>query len=174
MGDSITHRSLRPFTLLDANNHTSTIDGGGLQPEGLRNAQTFRVAGGQDHPMFVAIHSAEEMHNFFRAQDDGAGWLVSRGKNQKRGEPEGSGDPCRAEQIRRRGPHLAKSDEMTRRPGVGVVAALTFRHTIDDPSRFRSASTVGAYLGRPPRPNQSGETDTSGKISRRGDRLLRT
>nr|WP_080663946.1 hypothetical protein [Bradyrhizobium elkanii] len=25
--------------------------------------------------------------------------------------------------------------------GVGVVAALTFCHTIDDPSRFRSAST---------------------------------
>lgn len=53
---------------------------------------------------------------------------------------------------------LAKSDETTRRlmtvPGVGVVTALTFRHTIDDPSRFRSASTVGAYLGLPPRRNQ--------------------
>jgi hypothetical protein len=59
------------FTLLDANNHTGTIDGGGLQPDGLRDAQACRVAGGQDHPMFVAIHAAEEMHNFFRAQDDG-------------------------------------------------------------------------------------------------------
>jgi len=39
-------------------------------------------------------------------------------------------------------------------PGVGVVTALTFRHTIDDPSRFRSASTVGAYLGLTPRRNQ--------------------
>jgi hypothetical protein len=54
------------------------------------------------------------------------------------------------------------------------VTALTFRHTIDDPSRFRSASTVGAYLGLTPRRNQSGETDTNGKISRWGDRLLRT
>jgi transposase len=56
---------------------------------------------------------------------------------------------------------LAKSDETTRRlmtvPGVGVVTALTFCHTIDDPSRFRSASTVGAYLGLTPRRNQSGE-----------------
>lgn len=73
---------------------------------------------------------------------------------------------------------LAKSDETTRRlmtvPGVGVVTALTFRHTIDDPSRFRSASTVGAYLGLTPRRHQSGETDTNGKISRWGDRLLRT
>jgi transposase len=59
-------------------------------------------------------------------------------------------------------------------PGVGMVTALTFRHTIDNPSRFRSASTVGAYLGLTPRRNQSGEIDTSGKISRWGDRLLRT
>ncbi len=46
---------------------------------------------------------------------------------------------------------LARTDETTRRlmtvPGVGVVTAVTFRHTIDDPSRFRSASSVGAYLG---------------------------
>jgi transposase len=65
---------------------------------------------------------------------------------------------------------LPKLDETTRRlmtvPGVGVVTALTFRHTIDDPSRFRSASTVGAYLGLTPRRNESGETYTSGKISR--------
>jgi transposase len=73
---------------------------------------------------------------------------------------------------------LARSDEITRRlmtvPGVGVVTALTFRHTIDDPSRFHSASSVGAYLGLTPRRNQSGETDTNGKISRWGDGLLRT
>ncbi|WP_247821828.1 transposase [Bradyrhizobium sp. 187] len=72
---------------------------------------------------------------------------------------------------------LAKLDETTRRlmtvRGVDVVTALTFRHTIDDPSRFRSASTVGAYLGLPRR-SQSGETDANGKISRWGDRLLRT
>jgi transposase len=78
------------------------------------------------------------------------------------------------EEVRR----LAKSDETTRRlmtvPGVGVVTALTFRHTIDDPSRFHSASSVGAYLGLTPRRNQSGETDTNGKISRWGDGLLRT
>ena len=36
-------------------------------------------------------------------------------------------------------------------PGIGVVTALTFRHTIDDPSRFSSAAQVGAYLGLTPR-----------------------
>jgi len=73
--------------------------------------------------------------------------------------------------------HLAKSDETVRRlmtvPGVGPVTALTFRHTIDDPTRFASASKVGAYLGLTPRRNQSGATDTNGRISRWGDRLLR-
>ena len=73
---------------------------------------------------------------------------------------------------------LAKADETTSRlmsvPGVGVVTALTFRHTIDDPSRFSSASQVGAYLGLTPRRKQSGELDRNGKISRWGDRLLRS
>jgi transposase len=78
------------------------------------------------------------------------------------------------EDVRRR----ARADETVRRlmsvPGVGVVTALTFRHTIDDPARFSSASKVGAYLGLTPRRKQSGETDITGKISRWGDRLLRT
>lgn len=59
-------------------------------------------------------------------------------------------------------------------PGIGVVTGLTFRHTIDDPSRFRSAANVGAYLGLTPRRKQSGETDINGRVSRWGDRLLRT
>src|SRR6185436_491860 len=44
----------------------------------------------------------------------------------------------------------------------------------DDPSRFRSATSVGAYLGLTPRRKQSGELDLTGRISRWGDRLLRT
>ena len=72
----------------------------------------------------------------------------------------------------------AKTDETTRRlmsvPGVGVVTALAFRHTIDDPTRFRSAQAVGAYLGLTPRRKQSGEQDFNGRISKWGDRLLRS
>jgi transposase len=72
----------------------------------------------------------------------------------------------------------AKADETTRRlmsvPGVGVVTAIAFRHTIDDPTRFRSAQSVGAYLGLTPRRKQSGEQDYNGRISKWGDRLLRT
>jgi transposase len=73
---------------------------------------------------------------------------------------------------------LAKADSTVRRlmtvPGVGVITALTFRHTIDDPSRFQSAQKVGAYLGMTPRRHQSGETDVTGRASKWGDRLLRT
>lgn len=72
----------------------------------------------------------------------------------------------------------AHADETVQRlmsvPGVGVVTALTFRHTIDDPTRFGSPAKVGAYLGLTPRRKQSGETDVTGRISRWGDRLLRT
>ena len=71
----------------------------------------------------------------------------------------------------------ARADETIRRlmsaPGVGVVTALAFRHTIDDPARFRSAQAVGAYLGLTPRRKQSGELDFNGRISKCGDRLLR-
>jgi transposase len=54
-------------------------------------------------------------------------------------------------------------------PGVGPLTALTFKAGVDDPTRFRSSRTVGAYFGLTPRRHQSGHTDFSGRISRRGD-----
>jgi transposase len=50
-------------------------------------------------------------------------------------------------------------------PGVGVVTTLAFRHTIDDPTRFRLAESVGAYVGLTRR-KQSGEQDYNGRISK--------
>jgi transposase len=58
--------------------------------------------------------------------------------------------------------------------GVGVVTAMAFCHTVDDPTRFRSAQAVGAYAGLTPRRNQSGEKDLNGRVSKWGDRLLGT
>jgi transposase len=55
-------------------------------------------------------------------------------------------------------------------PGVGSIVALTF----DQPQRFASSRAVAAHVGLTPRSYASGETDWSGRISRRGDRLLRT
>ena len=48
-------------------------------------------------------------------------------------------------------------------PGIGAVTALTFRQTVDDPSRFRSAAIAGTYLGLTPKRKQSEDTDLNGK-----------
>ena len=58
-------------------------------------------------------------------------------------------------------------------PGVGVITALGFAATIDDPTRFKRSSSAGAYLGLTPRIYASGETMRSGRASKRGDDFLR-
>src|SRR5271166_1696909 len=45
---------------------------------------------------------------------------------------------------------------------------------IDNPGRFKHATSVGAYLGLTPRRYQSGEVDKAGSISKCGDGLLRS
>jgi len=59
-------------------------------------------------------------------------------------------------------------------PGVGPINALTYVSTIEDPTRFRHSSDVGAYLGLTPKRYQSGEIDRAGRISKCGDGLLRS
>src|SRR5580700_6653720 len=59
-------------------------------------------------------------------------------------------------------------------PGVGVVVALTYRATVDQPQRFVHSSAVGAHVGLNPRRHQSGEIDYDGSVSKSGDTMLRT
>ena len=59
-------------------------------------------------------------------------------------------------------------------PGVGPIAALSFRAAIDDPHRFRRTWDIAAYLGLTPRRWQSGSIDRTGSISKHGDREVRT
>ena len=59
-------------------------------------------------------------------------------------------------------------------PGVGCVTAATFVATIDDPERFARSRSVGAYAGLTSRRHESGAVDCAGRISKRGDRMLRT
>ena len=56
---------------------------------------------------------------------------------------------------------------------VGTTA-LAFLSTVDDPGRFARSKSVGACLGLTPTRHRSGEVDRSGRISKRGDPLLRT
>ncbi len=59
-------------------------------------------------------------------------------------------------------------------PGVGVVVALTYRATVDQPQRFVHSRAVGAHVGLTPRRYQSGEIDYDGSVSKSGDTMLRT
>jgi len=72
---------------------------------------------------------------------------------------------------------IAKESSLTQRlmtvPGVGPIVALNFVALIDDASRFKKTSDVGAFLGLAPRRYQSGETDRSGRVSKCGDPAMR-
>ena len=59
-------------------------------------------------------------------------------------------------------------------PGVGPITALTFKAAVDDPTRFRSSRTVAAHFGLTPRRYQSGEIDNPGRISKAGDKDVRS
>lgn len=59
-------------------------------------------------------------------------------------------------------------------PGVGPIVSLSFITLIEDPSRFTKSTDVGAYLGLTPKRYQSGEIDWSGRISKRGDKAMRS
>ncbi len=59
-------------------------------------------------------------------------------------------------------------------PGIGVLSALAYVTTVEDPARFPQSRSVGAHLGLTPRQYQSGDVDRSGRISKCGDTLART
>ena len=81
-------------------------------------------------------------------------------------------------ELDRRVKRAASRDEVCMRfmtvPGVGPIAALTFKAAVDDPAHFKSSRTVAAHFGLTPRRYQSGEHDNPGRISKAGDRDVRT
>ena len=80
-------------------------------------------------------------------------------------------------ELDRRVKRTATQDEVCMRmmtvPGVGPIAALTFKAAVDDPARFKRSRTVAAHFGLTPRRYQSGEHDNPGRISKAGDRDVR-
>ena len=58
-------------------------------------------------------------------------------------------------------------------PGVGPRTAEAIVAVIDNPHRFKSCRQVCNYVGFTPRRYQSGEMDRTGRISKRGNPLLR-
>jgi transposase len=58
--------------------------------------------------------------------------------------------------------------------GVGTQIALTYVLTLDDPHRFPKSREVGGFLGWRPGRRDSGESQPQMRISKEGDRYLRT
>jgi transposase len=59
-------------------------------------------------------------------------------------------------------------------PGVGPLTATALAATIADPSMFRCGREFAAFLGLVPRQASSGGKERLGRISKMGDRYLRT
>ena len=80
--------------------------------------------------------------------------------------------------LDRRAMAWAREDKACQRsmsvPGIGPITALAFHTAIEDPGHFQRSRSVGAFFGLTPRRYQSGEIDRSGRISKCGDRMVRT
>jgi transposase len=76
--------------------------------------------------------------------------------------------------VRTMARHDAKARLLMSAPGVGTIVALTYASAIDDPGRFKSSKQVGPHFGLTPKRYQSGETDYTGRISKAGDKGVRT
>ena len=72
---------------------------------------------------------------------------------------------------------LANKDQRVHRlqtiPGVGPRLSELVVAVIDDPNRFKNAKQVGAYAGLVPRQYESGTMSRQGRITGRGNPLLR-
>lgn len=71
-----------------------------------------------------------------------------------------------------------RADEAARRlttiPGVGPIIAATVRAAIQDPATFRTGRDLAAWIGITPKANSSGGKERIGKISKQGNKQLRT
>jgi transposase len=73
---------------------------------------------------------------------------------------------------------LAKANESVQRlqsaAGIGPRLAEAVVAVLDDPHRFANRKQVGNYVGLTPRQYQSGQMERQGRISRKGNTLLRS
>lgn len=74
--------------------------------------------------------------------------------------------------------NIADRDEIARRlmtiPGVGPLGATAILASIGDPSRFKKARDVAAWLGLVPRQHSTGGKQTLLGLAKRGSSYLRT
>jgi transposase len=63
---------------------------------------------------------------------------------------------------------------LTQVHGVGTLIALTFVLTVEDRERFQKSRDVGCYVGLRPKQSESGKSQPQLRITKEGDRYLRT
>ena len=83
---------------------------------------------------------------------------------------------CEEPVAQRRSPHEAEKCVSMHPtiPGVGFITATAIAATVTDPSHFRSSREFAAWLGLTPRQNSSGGKDRLGRVSKMGNRYLRS
>ena len=59
-------------------------------------------------------------------------------------------------------------------PGIGPLCALTFYAAVGDPHRFARSARIGSYFGLAPRIHESGRTRRKSRISKMGNRSVRS
>jgi transposase len=78
----------------------------------------------------------------------------------------------RIEQIART--RYPETELLTQVHGVGILIALTFVLTVEDRERFPKSREVGCYVGLRPKQSESGQRQPQLRITKEGDRYLRT
>jgi transposase len=68
----------------------------------------------------------------------------------------------------------AASLRLATQPGIGPIAASAARASVPDPHHFRSGRNFAASLGITPQQHSTGGKERLGRISKMGDRYLRT
>ena len=66
------------------------------------------------------------------------------------------------------------SKRLDKAPGVGPVLATALVASVADPKTFRSGRNFSAWIGLVPKQHSSGGKDRLGRISKQGDRYLRS
>jgi transposase len=75
--------------------------------------------------------------------------------------------------LRRAAEQYPEAARLQQVAGVGPLTALSYVHTLEEPTRFSKSRGVGAYLDLCPRRAQAGGHDPQLRITKAGDPLLR-
>jgi transposase len=79
----------------------------------------------------------------------------------------------RDEELEEIAKELPEVEHLRGIPGVGLIVALYFVLTIDDPDRFRNSREVAAFFGLRPAIRESGSVSHYGRITKEGDPEMR-